>query len=92
MNAPVTARLAIINQRGLHARASRKFAETSLRFTARITVRHDGDEADGCSIMDLMMLGAGIGSEIDVEAEGDDAISAVAALTALVEDRFGEEI
>lgn len=80
----------IVNVRGLHARASRKFAELALSFDADIRVRKDGEEALGGSLMDLMMLGAGIGSQIDIEATGKDADQAVAALVALVADRFGE--
>jgi phosphocarrier protein len=83
--------LPIVNQRGLHARASRKFAELALKFDARITVRKDEDEADGTSLMDLMMLGAGIGSEIEVEAEGAQAAEAMDALATLVAEKFGEE-
>jgi phosphocarrier protein len=90
----VTARavrtLTIVNQRGLHARASRKFASLVLSFQSRVTVSKDGESADGASLMDLMMLGAGIGSDIEVAAEGPDAEAALAALAALVADRFGE--
>jgi phosphocarrier protein len=82
--------LTIINVRGLHARASRKLAEIALRHEARIIVRRDGEEADARSLMDLMMLGAGIGSEIELEAEGDDAKQALDAIEALVVDKFHE--
>jgi phosphocarrier protein len=87
---PVLATVEIINVRGLHARASRKFAELALSFDADIRVRKDGEEALGGSLMDLMMLGAGIGSQIEIAATGNDAARAVAALVALVADRFGE--
>lgn len=80
----------IVNMRGLHARASRKMAELALTFQSRITVRKDDDEADATSLMDLMMLGAGIGSTIELAADGADADAAVAALEALVADKFGE--
>lgn len=82
--------LTIVNQRGLHARASRKLAELALKYEARISVRRDDETADATSLMDLMMLGAGIGCEIEVTAEGDQAEEAVAAIAALVEDKFGE--
>jgi phosphocarrier protein len=82
--------LTIINVRGLHARASRKLAEIALCHEARIVVRRDGEEADARSLMDLMMLGAGIGSEIEVEAEGGDAKQALDAIEALVVDKFHE--
>lgn len=82
--------LTISNVRGLHARASRKLAETALRYDAQIVVRREGEEADGTSLMDLMMLGAGIGSEIEVEARGPQAEAALEAIAALVADKFGE--
>lgn len=82
--------LEIVNLRGLHARASRKLAELALTFDARITVRKDDDEADATSLMDLMMLGAGIGSFVLVEAEGPDAERALEAIAALIADKFGE--
>jgi phosphocarrier protein len=58
----------------------------------KIVVSKDGESALGHSLMDLMMLGAGIGSVIEISAEGEQAEAAVAALCALVADRFGEEI
>jgi phosphocarrier protein HPr len=82
--------LLIVNPRGLHARASRKLAELALTFDATIVVRRDDGEADATSLMDLMMLGAGVGSTIEVEAYGEQAEAAIAAITALVEDGFGE--
>lgn len=83
--------LPITNVRGLHARASRKLAEIALTFEARIIVRREEEEADARSLMDLMMLGAGIGSEIEVEAYGHDAEAAVRAIEALVTAKFHEE-
>lgn len=83
--------LAITNVRGLHARASRKLAEIALRYESHIVVRKEGEEADARSLMDLMMLGAGIGSEIEVEAEGPDSAAALDAIEALVVDKFHEE-
>lgn len=83
----------IVNQKGLHARASRKFAELAVSFKdTKVVVSKDGESALGNSLMDLMMLGAGIGSLIEIEAEGVHAQDAVQALAALVADRFGEEI
>jgi phosphocarrier protein len=90
MSAPVRRTLIIVNPRGLHARASRKLAELALTFDARILVRRDDGEADATSLMDLMMLGAGVGAEIEVEAEGAQAEDALIAIAALVEDGFGE--
>jgi phosphocarrier protein HPr len=80
----------ILNVRGLHARASRKMAELALTFQSRIVVRKDEDEADATSLMDLMMLGAGIGSFIEIVADGADADAALEAMAALIADRFGE--
>lgn len=84
--------LPIINIRGLHARASRKVAELALTYDdTTIMVRREGEEADARSLMDLMMLGAGIGSEIEVEAEGPDAEAALNALEELVAAKFHED-
>jgi phosphocarrier protein len=84
-------RVRIVNQRGLHARAAAKFVKCVSQFTADVTVRKDGQSVTGQSIMGLMMLGAGIGSEIIIAATGTDARAAVDALSELVEGKFGEE-
>jgi phosphocarrier protein len=81
----------ICNERGLHARASAKFVKMASTFDAEVRVGRDGSMVDARSIMGLMMLAAGIGSSIDIEAEGPDAERAVEALSALVECRFEEE-
>jgi phosphocarrier protein len=81
----------ICNERGLHARASAKFVKLASGFNAEVRVARDGAVVDARSIMGLMMLAAGIGSTIDIEAEGPDADAAVDALSALVEARFEEE-
>lgn len=81
----------ITNVRGLHARASRKLAEIALKFEgARIVVRREDEEADARSLMDLMMLGAGIGSEVEVEADGPGAEQALAEIEALILAKFHE--
>jgi phosphocarrier protein HPr len=82
--------LDIINEKGLHARASAKFVEIVERFDARATVRRDGMEVSGDSIMGLLMLAAGLGTSIDVTVEGAEAEALAAALRTLVADRFGE--
>lgn len=92
MSETVSRTLPIVNERGLHARASRKFVETTRRFDADIKVSHSGETVDGSSIMDLMMLAASRGCSIDVTAEGPQAEDAMNALDALLADRFGEEI
>ena len=84
--------LTIVNMRGLHARASRKLAELALSYdNTRIVVRRGDDEADARSLMDLMMLGAGIGEEIEVEARGPEAETAMASVEALINAKFHEE-
>jgi phosphocarrier protein len=90
MNDTIKRTLSIVNPKGLHARASRKFAELALNYDARIIVRRDESEADATSLMDLMMLGAGVGATIEVEADGPQAEDAITAIAALVEDGFGE--
>lgn len=82
--------LEIVNEKGLHARASAKFVETVERFDARAMVRRDGMEVSGDSIMGLLMLGAGRGTSIEVDVDGLEAEPLAAALKALVEGRFGE--
>lgn len=83
--------LAIINKRGLHARASAKFVQLVEKFDAQVRVSRAGETVGGTSIMGLMMLAAGPGTTIVVEAEGRDAHDAVEALARLVGDKFGEE-
>jgi phosphocarrier protein HPr len=83
--------LTIVNTKGLHARASAKFVQCANKFEARITVTKDGSSVSGSSIMGLMMLGAGIGSEITIAASGRQAQAALDALEALVVGKFGED-
>lgn len=83
--------LAIINKRGLHARASAKFVHTVEKYDAHVTVSKDGMSVGGTSIMGLMMLAASPGCAIEVEAEGPDADAVLNALEELVRHRFGEE-
>ena len=83
----------IVNQRGLHARASAKF----VNFVARlpdgiaVTVTKDGNEANGGSILGLMMLGAAKGDTIEIRASGDGAETIMPKLVGLVMDGFGED-
>jgi phosphocarrier protein HPr len=83
--------LAITNKRGLHARAAAKFVKLAAQFVAEITVVKGDMLVNGQSIMGLMMLAAGMGSEIKLTAEGADAQAALAALSALVERKFDED-
>lgn len=81
----------MLNKRGLHARASAKFVTLASAQAAAVEVEKDGSKVCGTSIMGLMMLGAAYGDRITISAEGDDAEQAVAALSELVEARFGED-
>lgn len=83
--------LKIVNQKGLHARASAKFVEVVEAHDAEAQVEKDGIEADGSSIMGLLMLAASRGSTIHVETSGPEARALLDALDELVADRFGEE-
>jgi phosphocarrier protein len=88
---PVRAMVEIVNQRGLHARASAKFVKTASQFDAHVTVSRDGQTVDAQSIMGLMMLGAGPGCCIEIAAEGMQAQEALDTLVQLITDRFDEE-
>ena len=83
-------RLDIVNDKGLHARASAKFVETVERFDARATVSRGGMSVSGDSIMGLMTLSASCGTFVDVSLDGVEAEPLAGALRALVADRFGE--
>jgi phosphocarrier protein len=87
----ITRVLKIVNEKGLHARASAKFVQTVEKFDAEVTVERAGESAGGNSIMGLMMLAAGIGSSITVTAAGPQARAVMDALDALVSGKFGEE-
>jgi phosphocarrier protein len=86
----VTRTLLIVNQKGLHARAAAKFVKLAGQFTAEVTVIKGDMRVVGTSIMGLMMLAAGPGTEIELQAKGRDAAAAVAALAALVARKFDE--
>lgn len=83
--------LPIINRKGLHARASAKFVQTVDRFEADVTVTRCGETVGGRSIMGLLTLAAAKGTSIFVTAHGVDAEAAIAAIEALLADRFGED-
>ena len=82
--------LNITNERGLHARASAKFVEIVESFDAEAEVSRDGMSVSGDSIMGLLMLAAANGTSIALETSGAQADALAEALTALVEDKFGE--
>jgi len=81
----------LLNQRGLHARASAAFAREASRFNARVSIHYDGMTASAASIMDLLMLGARVGQVIDIEAEGPEAREALEAVCDLVGRKFDEK-
>ena len=81
----------IVNERGLHARASAKFVKLASAFDAEVQVTRDEHTVDALSIMGLMMLAAGPGATIAISAQGRQAAEAVAALARLVENRFEED-
>ena len=83
--------LKIVNEKGLHARASARFVEVVEAHDASAEVRKDGLTASGDSIMGLLMLAASKGTTIEVETSGPEADRLADALQALVADRFGEE-
>ncbi|WP_028311875.1 HPr family phosphocarrier protein [Derxia gummosa] len=85
-----TATIIIPNKLGLHARASAKFTQTAGKFRSEITIARNGRAVNGKSIMGVMMLAAGMGTEVVLEAKGADEAEALAALVALIEDKFGE--
>jgi len=86
-----TAIVRIKNKRGLHARASAKIVEAAARFQSEINIVKDGQVVNARSIMGLMMLAAGIGSDVEITAEGPDAAEALTAIVALADAKFGEE-
>jgi phosphocarrier protein HPr len=81
----------LVNQRGLHARASAAFAREASRFNAKLTVRYDGMSASAASIMDLLMLGARFGQTIEIDAEGPQAREALEAVCTLIARKFDEK-
>jgi len=82
----------VVNQLGMHARAAAKFVHLATRYEARVKVARDRREMDGKSIMGILLLAAARGSTITISAEGADERDAVAALVALVESGFGEDV
>jgi phosphocarrier protein len=90
MSVSVIRLLSIVNEKGLHARASARFVETVERFDAEAWVTREGETVSGDSIMGLLMLAASKGTTIQVETRGAEAEALADALEALVADRFGE--
>ena len=84
------AEVTIVNRRGLHARAAAKFVKVAEQFVAQVDVRKDDIVVCGTSIMGLMVLAAGLGSQLEIRTSGREAQAALAALVALVERGFDE--
>ena len=88
---PLRRQVVICNQRGLHARAAAKFVKLASQFEADIRVSRAGQTVSGNSIMGLMMLAAGPGMDIEIEAKGPGAAAALQAVARLVESGFDEK-
>lgn len=86
----MTRTVVITNTRGLHARAAAKFVTLAEKYGASVEVLRDGQAVSARSIMGLMMLGAGKGAQLELQADGWDAKEALDALVALVEAGFNE--
>jgi phosphocarrier protein len=84
------AEIEIINKLGLQARASAKLSQLAAQFPCEILLSRNGRQINAKSIMGVMMLAAGIGSTVTLETVGDQADEAMKAITALINDRFGE--
>jgi phosphocarrier protein len=85
-----TATVKISNKLGLHARASAKLSKLAGSFRSEVSLSRNGRRVNAKSIMGVMMLAAGLGAEVEIETEGDDANAAMAALCTLIDDKFGE--
>ena len=86
----IKATLTISNKLGLHARASAKLTKVASSFKADVFMSRNGRRVNAKSIMGVMMLAAGLGAEVEFETEGPDEQAAMDALSALVNDKFGE--
>ena len=86
-----TANIQIVNKLGMHARASAKFVTLAAQFKSDVTLGRNGQNANGKSIMGIMMLAAGKGSQVDLTVNGEDEDQAMQALVALIDNRFGED-
>ena len=82
--------ITISNKLGLHARASAKLTKLASSFRSDVFLTRNGRRVNAKSIMGVMMLAAGLGSEVEVETEGEDEAAAMSALIALIDDKFGE--
>ncbi len=90
MQEPITKEILVENKMGIHARPAAMFVKVASQFNADIFVEKDGERINGKSIMGLMMLAAGPGSRLVIEATGSDAQEAIDAITELLESKFNE--
>lgn len=86
-----TASTQIINKLGMHARASAKFVSLAAHYKSDVTLGRNGQQANGKSIMGIMMLAAGMGTQVEIVVQGEDEDLALTALLALIDNRFGED-
>ena len=86
-----TATIQIVNKLGMHARASAKFVTLAAQFKSDVTLGRNGQNANGKSIMGIMMLAAGKGSQVELIVNGEDEDQAMQALVGLIDNRFGED-
>lgn len=86
-----TVSVMIVNKLGMHARASAKFVTLASYFRSDVTLGRNGQHANGKSIMGIMMLAAGKGTQVELIVNGDDEDQALTALTDLIQNRFGED-
>lgn len=82
--------ITISNKLGLHARASAKLTKLAGTFKCEVHMSRNGRRINAKSIMGVMMLAAGMGTEVEIETEGEDEAAAMAALRTLIDDKFGE--
>ncbi|MEM7248208.1 MAG: HPr family phosphocarrier protein [Acidobacteriota bacterium] len=87
----VFAEVDIVNRRGLHARAAAKLVQAASGFESQVTIAHGEEEADGKSILSLMVLGACQGTKLRISIEGEDEQDALAALVELIAGGFDEQ-
>ena len=87
----LTKEVTVVNKLGIHARPAAQFVKLANRFASEIFVEKDGEKVNGKSIMGLLMLAAGPGSTVTVEAHGDDASQALNELEELIKHKFGED-
>lgn len=86
----IAEKITLRNELGLHARAAAKIVKVSDKYQSQILVKRDGMEADGRSILDILILACPMGSSLTIEAEGADAREAIDELCELIENKFGE--